>query len=77
MNGRPGTAIRLPLADGPPTGYRWVLDLPDGVVLLGQGGFHVQAATPGRYDIKAKLCRPWQADQAIQTIHMVLVVSDH
>ncbi|TRW15182.1 protease inhibitor I42 family protein [Glacieibacterium frigidum] len=90
MRGQAGTAIDLPVADGPATGYSWVLDLPPGVTRApdgprtpappgqelggGSGGALRVAAPAGRYHIVARLARPWQPDAPIATREIDLIV---
>ena len=83
------------LSSGPPSGYRWMLDLPTGlasvaepagqaapvavagVSALGTGSDAVpwvQASQPGRYEIPARLARPWEPDAPVRSVRVTLNV---
>jgi predicted secreted protein len=83
-------AIELPIADGPPTGYSWQLDLPAGVVRIDDApakqaepenrlgasatGALRVIAPKGHYRITGRLVRPWEPNHPLKTMVMELVV---
>ncbi|HEV2761005.1 MAG TPA: hypothetical protein VGV86_15705 [Acidimicrobiales bacterium] len=85
-----GRTIALPLPIGPPTGHRWILDLPEGVAMAedsparapepgreagaAHGGTLQVTASPGRYNITARLARPWSPDDAVRVVNIDLIV---
>jgi predicted secreted protein len=89
VRGKAGQPIDLPIAQGPATGYGWVLDLPAGVVRLEDGpqrpaapGKHLGAATGGvlrvqaprgQFVITARLVRP-RGGPAARTVVINLTV---
>lgn len=86
MKGKAGQPVDLPIAGGPPTGYQWRLELPEGVEQVDEGpqrqvdsatrlgdasgGFLRVKAQAGQYLITARLARPWQADQPIRIVQI-------
>jgi predicted secreted protein len=91
VKGVGGQTIELPIAGGPPTGYAWRLDLPEGVEQVQEGeqrlidpaarlggasgGFLRVRAPAGQYLIEARLARPWQLDQPIRVVQINLEVA--
>ena len=91
LRGTAGQPIDLPIAAGPPTGYEWRLDLPEGVEQLEEGeerlldpaarlggasgGFLRIRAPIGRYLLTARLARPWQPDQPIRIVYIIVEVA--
>jgi predicted secreted protein len=91
VSGKPGQAIAMPFADGPPTGYSWQLTLPEGVRRIGDAPGNGEAteyrlgastsgalqvmASAGEYTLHARLARPWAADHPVRTITIHLHVS--
>jgi len=85
-----GQAVELPVADGPATGYSWMLDLPPGVVRIDDAsaqptnlarslgasasGALRVLAPKGTYRITARLVRPWEQDKPVQTMRIDLVI---
>ena len=90
IHGSATLPIELPITQGPPTGYRWSLELPPGVTRIADGppvppppgghlgaslGSHLRVSAPkGRYTITARLARPWQPDNPARVVVMELVV---
>jgi predicted secreted protein len=91
IEGVSGQPITLPIANCPATGYRWELDLPDGVEQLDDGpprdvpeagrlggaaGGNLRVeARAGDYVINARLARPWERDQPVRRLRIHLKVS--
>jgi len=90
VSGVAGEPIRLPIATGPATGHRWNLELPEGVVRIedergravdpavrlgGAAGGNLQVmATSGEHVIIARLARPWEPDQSVRVVRILLHV---
>ncbi|MEI8185813.1 MAG: hypothetical protein WCG19_03855 [Chlorobiaceae bacterium] len=82
--------VELPIGDGPATGYSWLLDLPAGVVRIGDGpAKHVDAerglgasasgairvvASKGSYRISARLVRPWEPENPAAAMVIDLII---
>lgn len=82
--------VELPIGDGPATGYSWLLDLPVGVVRIGDGpakcvdadrrlgasasGAIRVVAPKGSYRITARLVRPWEPDNPAATMVIDLAI---
>jgi predicted secreted protein len=91
VEGTAGEPITLPIAGGPPTGYRWSLELPAGVTQVedgpersvdpsarlgsATGGFLRVTASPGAHLIVARLARPWEQDQPVRVVGIRVHVS--
>lgn len=85
-HGEAGEAIALPISVGPPTGYKWEIELPPGVERLtdapgvepeaavrlgsGRGGALRVRAPRGEHVIAARLVRPWEPDQPIRQVRI-------
>jgi len=85
-----GKVVDLPVAQGPATGYSWVLDLPPGVVrvedapakqsdhgkLLGASasGSMRVVAPKGNFRLTARLVRPWEPANPAATMLIDLVI---
>ena len=90
VRGRAGEPIALPVGSTAATGHEWQLDLPDGVLLVGETageavspgstagaatGSHLLVSAPvGRYDLVARLARPWEPEP-VRVVHITLIVS--
>lgn len=85
-----GDDVVLRLEENRTTGFRWNLDLPDGVALVddgfeapspgrpGQGGVHrfrLRATGPGEYRVAAGLRRSWGGGDPQRTMEFPLRVS--
>lgn len=90
VRGNADQAVELPIAQGPPTGYGWVLDLPAGVVQLADApgkppepgkalGSSARGplrvkAPKGEYSISARFVRPWEPNKPLRTIVIDLII---
>jgi predicted secreted protein len=90
VSGRPGEPITLPVGSTAATGHSWQLELPEGVELLGEvpgpppapdaqagapTGSRLQVRAPaGRYEITARLARPWETEP-VRVVRIVVAVS--
>jgi inhibitor of cysteine peptidase len=85
-----GDDVVVRLEENRTTGFRWNLDLPDGVALVddafeapspgrpGQGGVHcfrLRAAGPGQYRLAAGLRRSWGDGDPQRTVEFPIRVS--
>lgn len=86
VSGPAGEAIELPLGNAGPTGYSWTLDYPDGVEAAGEtegdsaergeptgSRLLVRAPEPGRFELAARLARPWD-EEPIRSVLIRLTV---
>ena len=90
VHGKGGQPIDLPIAQGPPTGHVWLLQLPSGVHQIdsgpprpiapdramgaGSGAALRVEAKPGEYMIVANLVRPWEPDKIARQVRIRLLV---
>ena len=90
VHGTAGQPVELPISAGPPTGYVWTLDLPDGVRQIEDApgktvkpGEHLGAsvsgnfrivAPSGHYRITARLARPWEQSEPIRSVVIEVLI---
>lgn len=90
VQGRAGEPIALPVGGTAATGHEWTLAGPPEVELIGEtdaapettgpAGAPTQhrlvvTAPPGRYELTARLARPWE-DEPVRTVRIDMVVSE-
>jgi hypothetical protein len=88
--GRAGEPINLPVGSTAATGHEWQLELPDDVKLVGEtepvefsegrpdgaatGSKLIVTAPAGRYELLARLTRPWETTP-VRELRIILNVS--
>ena len=87
VHGRAGEPIALPVGGTAATGHEWTLERPPAVEPIGETSATagppgaptqqrlVVSAPAGRYELTARLARPWE-DEPVRTVRIVLLVSE-